>query len=281
MKMCDVLQVSKSGYYKWRHNRDNPDPDQADYEKVIRQKIKKSFHDSDGTYGSPRVHDDLVEDGYVISEKTVGRKMKEMGLRATPKEKYIATTDSNHDLKTYPNIVDQSFTAEEPNQLWMADITYVWTLEGWVYVSSIMDAYSRKIVGWNLDITMKKELTMRALDMALFSRQPTDELIHHSDRGSQYCSNAYIDTLKHQDIQISMSRRGNPYDNACIESFHATLKKELIHRRRFPTRAEAIKAINYYISHRYNERRKHSAIGYCSPNQFERQHQFQSLEQSS
>jgi len=268
--MCKVLGVSKSGYYKWLFNKNKVHPEKEAYKKELHQKISKSFYESGGTYGSPRVHDDLVEWGYVISQKTVARIMNEKGLRATPKERYIATTDSNHNLNIYPNLLNQEFNVEDPDQVWVSDITYIWTLEGWIYLASIMDLFSRKIVGWSMDSHMKAGLTMQALNMAKTSRQPKEGLIHHSDRGSQYCSNDYIDSLNELEIQISMSRTGNPYDNACIESFHATIKKDLIYRRRFKTRAEAIKAINYYINSFYNERRKHSTLGNCSPNKFER-----------
>nr|WP_231514867.1 IS3 family transposase [Oceanobacillus salinisoli] len=231
--------------------------------------MKKSFHESGGTYGSPRVHDDLIEWGYIISQKTVARMMKEMGLRATPKERYINTTDSNHNLRIYPNLLNQDFNVEKPNQVWVTDITYIWTLEGWVYLATVMDLFSRKIVGWSTASHMKKELVLKALNMALLLRQPSKRLIHHSDRGSQYCSTDYIDVLEDRKFEISMSRKGNPYDNACIESFHATIKKDLIYRRRFNTRTEAIKSINHYISSFYNGRRKHSSLGNCSPNNYE------------
>jgi transposase InsO family protein len=270
--MCKVLKVSKSGYYKWLNNQSRPQSEKEAYRIEIQQKISKSFHQSYGTYGSPRVHDDLVEWGYTISQKTVARMMKEMSLKATPKAKFVVTTDSNHDLNIYPNLLNRRFNVEEPNQAWVSDITYIWTLEGWVYLSSVMDLFSRKIVGWSLSSHMKKELSIQAVNMAITTRRPDVGLIHHSDRGSQYCSHDYIDILKGQKMQISMSRKGDPYDNACIESFHATIKKDLIYRRRFTTRAEAIKAINHYISSFYNEKRKHSTLGNCSPNQFERTH---------
>jgi putative transposase len=163
----------------------------------------------------------------------------------------------------------------------VADITYIWTIEGWLYLASVMDLFSRKIVGWNLGSTMRKELIIEALKRAMTSRQPGDDLIHHSDRGSQYCSKDYIDELNEANVQISMSKKGDPYDNACIESFHATIKKELIYRSRFETREEATRVINYYISNRYNERRKHSKLGYLSPNNFERNYQRSILESIS
>ncbi|MEK5382587.1 IS3 family transposase [Niallia sp. FSL W8-0635] len=269
-KMCEVLKVSSSGYYKWLNKQDQPPSEKEAYRLEIKQKISKSFHESYGTYGSPRVHADLMEWGYTISQKTVARLMKELGLTATPKEKYIVTTDSKHDLPISPNLLNRQFNVEKPNKVWVTDITYIWTLEGWVYLSSVMDLFSRKIVGWSLAPHMKKELTIQALNRAIISRQPGKGVIHHSDRGSQYCSNEYINILKEEEMKISMSRKGNPYDNACIESFHASIKKEFIYRRRFKTKEEAIKAINHYISSFYNERRKHSTLGKQSPNQFER-----------
>jgi len=271
--MCHVLGVSTSGYYKWHLNQSCPPSEKEAYRLEIQQKISKSFHESFGTYGSPRVHSDLVDWGYIISQKTVARMMKEMGLKATLVDQFVVTTDSNHDLLIYPNLVNRQFNVEEPNRVWASDITYIWTLEGWVYLASIMDLFSRKIVGWSMASHMKKELSIHALNMAIVSRQPAEGLIHHSDRGSQYCSNNYIDILKEKNIQISMSKKGDPYDNACIESFHATIKKDLIYRRRFKTREEAMKAINYYISSFYNEKRKHSTLGNNSPNQFERKQQ--------
>lgn len=279
--MCEVFQVSPSGFYKWLINQQKPHAEKDAYKKEINQKISKSFHESMGTYGSPRVHDDLVEWGYTISEKTVARRMKELGLTATPKEKFVVTTDSNHPFYIYPNLVNRNFHAGKPNEIWVADITYIWTLEGWLYLSSIMDLFSRKIIGWSLGNTIKKELSIQALRMAILSRQPPKGVIHHSDRGSQYCSNDYIDILNDKNMQISMSKKGDPYDNACIESFHATIKKELIYRRRFKTRTEAIKAIHSYISRFYNEERKHSTLGNCSPNHFEKKHYQTELENIS
>jgi transposase InsO family protein len=279
--MCQVLRVSTSGYYKWIKQQSSPPSEKEKYRAEIQQKISKSFHESFGTYGSPRVHADLIDWGYTISLKTVARIMHEMGLKATQKEKFVVTTDSDHDLNVYPNILNRQFKVKEPNRVWVTDITYIWTLEGWVYLASVMDLFSRKIVGWSLADHMRKELVIQAMNMAIIQRQPGKELIHHSDRGSQYCSHDYIDILKEKEMNISMSKKGDPYDNACIESFHATIKKDLIYRRRFKTRGEAIKAVNYYISSFYNERRKHSTLGNSSPNQFERNHQVNESENIS
>ncbi len=272
--MCVVLNAFKSSYYNWLKNYERNPTEKEERREEIKQKIKKSFHESFGTYGSPRVHDDLVEWGYVVSQKTVARFMKEMGLRATPEETYVVTTDSDHDLPIYPNILGQNFGAENPNEVWVTDITYIRTLEGWLYLATVMDLFSRKVVGWSAGRNITKELVLKALRMAITTRQPEEGLIHHSDRGSQYCSNNYIHKLNENNMKISMSRTGNPYDNACIESFHATIKKDLVYRRRFKTREEAEKAVNYYISNFYNERRKHSTLGYLSPNKYEREYDF-------
>lgn len=272
VKMCSVLRVSKSGFYKWLHRLNRPETEREAYRKELAQKIQKSYHESDGTYGSPRIHQDLLDWGYRVSKRTVAKMMQEMDLKATPEEKFVITTDSNHNLPVYPNLLERNFTTAAPNRVWVTDITYIRTLEGWVYLASVMDLFSRKIVGYSLDKHMKKELTISALQMAFSTRMPSEELIHHSDRGSQYCATDYVDLLNEKKCQISMSRKGDPYDNACIESFHATIKKELIYRRRFKTRAEAMKAINYYITNRYNNRRKHSKLDYCSPKQFEEKH---------
>jgi putative transposase len=269
-KMCKVLNVSRSGYYCWKLRIKNPDLEKQIYKEEVCGKITKSFYESTGTYGSPRVYKDLLDWDYKISLKTVSRYMNQLGLKATPTEKYVVTTDSNHTLHIYPNLVNRQFNITEPNRVWVADITYIWTMEGWLYLASIMDLYSRKIIGWSLDSHMRKELPLQALENALNSREVSDKLIHHSDRGSQYCSNDYVDKLRDSEIQISMSRKGDPYDNACIESFHATLKKELVYRTKYKTRAEARKAIANYIISFYNERRRHSTIGYLSPNVYER-----------
>lgn len=269
--MCKVLGAARSGYYNWLKNREREPTERERKRKILKQKISHFFHESFGTYGSPRIYDDLIEAGYVVSQTTVARLMREMGLKADLPEKYVVTTDSDHDYRIYPNLLKRNFEAEAPNRVWVTDITYIRTFEGWVYVASVLDLFSRKIVGLAQSAHMRRELVINALKMALTTRQPSAGLIHHSDRGAQYCSDDYIELL--DNMKISMSRKGDPYDNACIESFHATLKKDLIYRRRFETREEAIKAINHYIHHFYNERRKHSTLGNRSPNDYERLYQ--------
>lgn len=270
VKMCSVLQVSTSGFYKWKAKLRSGKTEREKQKADLKKKISQSFHASLATYGSPRVHQDLIAWGYMVSQKTVARYMQEMKVSAKPKVKYVVTTDSTHALHVYPNLLKRVFQAAYPNAIWVADITYVRTLEGWLYVASIMDLFSRKIVGLNMSTSMEKDLVLHALERAIVTRRPPEGLIHHSDRGSQYCSNEYIEALTQAKATISMSRKGDPYDNACIESFHATIKRELIYRFRFQTRNEAMKAIHHYIYSRYNETRRHSTLNYQSPNQFEK-----------
>jgi len=268
--MCKVLGVSRSGYYNWlKRQQEGPTKTQK-RRKELKKKITQLFHENLGTYGAPRLHKALLADDYKVSEKTVGRYMRQLGLRAIPEKPYTATTDSDHNDPIFDDLLQQDFEVEKPNQVWVSDITYVWTTEGWVYLAIVLDLYARKVVGWHAADNMRKDLPLNALKMAVALRQPGKDLIHHSDRGSQYASNDYTDELLAIDALGSMSRKGNPYDNACAETFFATLKKEYIYRRTFSTRDEVIKGINWYISSFYNERRRHSHNDYLSPNQYER-----------
>ena len=268
--MCRVLKVSTSGYYNWIANKTKEPTEMAVRREKIKQKIYQFFHESFGTYGAIRIQRDLLAAGYKVSERTVGRYMHQMGLRAVPNNPYTVTTDSDHEDPIYENLLQQSFEVNEPNKVWVTDITYIWTTEGWLYLVVVLDLYARKIVGWQAADHMRKELVLNALKMAIESRKPSEGLIVHSDRGSQYASLAYREELDKIDALGSMSRKGNPFDNACAESFFATLKKELIYRRGFMKRDQATSVINWYISAFYNERRRHSSNGFLSPNQFER-----------
>lgn len=205
-----------------------------------------------------------------MSEKTVARLMKELGLKSRTVKKYKATTNSRHNLPVHENVLNQQFAAQRVNQVWMANITYVPTDEGWLYVASIMDLYTRKIVGWHADERMTKALVLKALDRAYRRQRPVGPVLHHSDRGSQYASHDYQERLRKYGMQTSMSRKGNCYDNACIESFHSLLKKELGYLEKFRTRQDAKNRIFEYIECCYNGKRIHSSIGYYTPNQYER-----------
>lgn len=211
----------------------------------------------------------LRDEGVRVGQKTVARIMRENGLKSRTVRKYKATTNSKHNQPVDDNVLNQTFTAERPNQVWMSDITYVWTAEGWLYVASIMDLYTRKIVGWKADSRMTKELVISALDDAYKREKPADGVLHHSDRGSQYASNEYQARLKKYKIKGSMSRKGNCYDNACIEAFHSVIKRELIHLETYKTRKRAHRDIWEYIEIWYNHLRIHSSIGYRTPVQFQ------------
>ncbi|MDW0118832.1 IS3 family transposase [Sporosarcina thermotolerans] len=271
-KMCKVLEVSRSGFYDWKQ-RPLTDEWQKRQEArdALKQDISVLYHQNYGVYGSPRIHKDLLEIGHQVSESHVAALMREMGLSAEFHKMFVTTTDSDHDKFIYPNLLNRQFDVKEINKVWVTDITYIRTSDGWLYLASVMDLYSRRIVGYTIGVSMEVELVLTALKKALILRQPPDGFLHHSDRGSQYCSNEYIQLLEERNVQISMSRKGDPYDNACIESFHATIKKELIYRWGQITRKQAIKEIRKYIDGFYNPTRRHSRLDYLSPIQFEEQ----------
>lgn len=265
--MCQVMKVSRSGYYKWLGR---PESEREQRRKKLETRIRQLFLESRRLYGSPKIAALLRKEGIQISQKTVCRIMKENGLISRTVKKYKATTNSRHDLPVQENILNQEFRAEAPNQVWVADITYVPTQEGWLYVASLMDLYSRKIVGWHADSRMTKKLVLTALERAYQSQKPKGTILHHSDRGSQYASQMYQEKLEQYGMVSSMSRKGNCYDNACIESFHSLLKRELVYLTRFKTRKQANQSIFEYIEFFYNRKRIHSTIGYVAPIEYER-----------
>jgi transposase InsO family protein len=271
--MCGVLQVSTSGFYQWCRNINIVSKEE---EQLVKQ-IKKVHEQSHQTYGSPRIYVELKAKGYRCSENKVARLMKAHAIKAKGKKRYIITTDSKHNLPLADNILNQEFTAEAPNNKWTTDITYIWTKQGWLYLAVVLDLFSRRIVGWSMQPTLAKELVIAALQMALHMRQPADGLLHHSDRGSQYASNEYQQLLLKDGCQPSMSRKGNCYDNAAMESFFATLKKELVYHQSYQTHKEAKRDIFYYIEVWYNRKRRHSSLGYLSPEEYEQNWQQLSL----
>ncbi len=222
---------------------------------------------------NPRIWKELTEQGVTCSRKRVARLMRKHAINAQPVKRFVVTTDSRHDLPVAENLLGQDFEAKEADTRWSGDITYIWMGEGWLYLSVVLDLFSRKVVGWSMQPTLERGLVVSALEMALAQRRPKGELICHSDRGSQYASADYQALLKQSGITCSMSRRGNCYDNAPVESFFASLKRELVHRYRFTTREEARAAIFRWIEVWYNRKRRHSALGYISPEAFERQRQ--------
>ena len=222
-------------------------------------------------YGAPRIADELKDRGIHCSENRVARRMQKLGIKAVQAKKFKRTTDSDHDKPVAPDLINQDFTAMAANQKWVSDITYLWTDEGWLYLTVVMDLYSRAIVGWSMDKRMTQQLISDALTMALFRRGFPKGVIIHSDRGSQYCSKAYQRLIKVMRLRCSMGRRANCYDNAAMESFFHSLKVELIHRERYVTRQAAKGATFEYIEVYYNRKRKHSAIGHKIPMLFEQQ----------
>jgi transposase InsO family protein len=265
--MCWLLQVSRSGYYAWRKRQPSA-REMADAQ--LLEAIKKIFAASGQTYGSPRIHMELRAEGIRCSRKRVERLMRENGLKVEQKRKSrVVTTDSDHDFPVAHNVLDRDFTAENPNEKWVTDISYIHTDTGWLYLAVVMDLFSRAIVGWAMRPDLSRALVLSALRMAIANRQPPAGLLHHSDRGSQYCAHAYRQLQAEHKMVSSMSRKGNCHDNAAMESFFATLKKELVDRRHYRNQAEARSDIFAYIEGFYNRRRRHSTLGYVSPSAFE------------
>ncbi|MCM3704045.1 IS3 family transposase [Paenibacillus macerans] len=268
-KMCSVMQVSRSGYYKWIHRKPS---EQEKRRKKLMKRIQHHFNGFKQRYGSPKIAHKLREEGWVVATKTVAKLMKAMGLRSRVVKKYKATTNSKHNQPVYDNVLNRQFHVDAPNRVWVTDITYVATKQGWVYLASVMDLFSRRIVGWSMGSRMTKELVLDALDMAYKRRKPKPGLVHHSDRGSQYASTEYRERLDRYKMIGSMSRKGNCYDNACIESFHSVIKKELVYLTTFQTRKQAYEAIHSYIELEYNRIRIHSSIGYLTPHLCEKRY---------
>ena len=265
--MCRVLAVVRSGYYQWRKQ---PLSTRKMADLVLLMHIKDIFEQSRETYGSYRIQAELADEGLRCGRKRVARLMREYNLEPKTVRPFRAvTTDSNHQLPVAPNRLNQEFTADRPDQSWLTDITYVPTAEGWLYLAVVLDLYSRRIVGWAMSDSLHRQLVIDALQMAIMARQPPPGLLHHSDRGSQYASDDYQALLTQASMVSSMSRKGNCYDNAPVESFFGTLKTELVFHQQYATRAEARLDIFEYIELFYNRFRRHSALGYKSPVKYE------------
>ena len=265
--MCRALNVSPAGYYAWRNRPESP---RALANRGLLAEIRLIHRASRQTYGSPSIWDELYNKrGQRVGENRVARLMRIEDIRAKTVKKWKATTDSSHRLPVASNTLNRQFRIERPNRVWAGDITYVWTHEGWLYLAVVLDLFSRKVIGWATGTRLTVDLAGNALTMALWRRKPQPGLLHHSDRGSQYAATAYQQQLADHGIGCSMSRKGNCWDNACVESFFGTLKKELIHHRRYVTREEATQEIFEYIEVFYNRMRRHSTLGYYSPAEFE------------
>jgi transposase InsO family protein len=265
--MCRVLKVSRSGYYTWRVR---PESRRAKTDREVTQAIERLHADSKGVYGSPKITADLRDEGYRHGRHKVARLMRIAGLKGCPKRRFRVTTQRDPSHPVAENLLDQEFTAEAPNQRWAADITYIATNQGWLYLAVVMDLYSRRIVGWSMSRWINRHLVIDALNMAIGARRPEGELLHHSDRGSQYTSEDFRDELLKHGIDCSMSARGNCYDNAVVESFFGLMKREWVNRVRYRTREEARADVFEYIECFYNRKRRHGYLGNISPAEFEK-----------
>jgi len=266
--MCRVLKVSKSGYYAWRTR---PESARAKTDRELTRVIRRLHGESNGVYGSPKIRADLKDEGYHYGRHKVARLMRIAGLRGCPKRRFKVTTKRDPSHPVANNLLAQDFATDAPNQRWVADITYLATNQGWLYLAVVMDLYSRRIVGWSMNRWINRHLVIDALRMALDARQPAGALIHHSDRGAQYTSDDFRDELDKHGIQCSMSGRGNCYDNAVVESFFGLLKRERVNRVRYRTRDEAKADVFDYIEVFYNRKRRHGYLGNISPAAFEKQ----------
>jgi len=264
--MADVLEVSASGYYAWKGR---PASDRRQRRDRLLVEVTAVHERVKGRYGSPRVHAELKAAGHGCCVNTVAALMRQAGLRARTARKFKHTTDSNHDRPVAENVLDRRFAAARPNESWVADITFIPTREGWLYLAAVEDLYSRRVVGWSMDGTMTSRLVVDALEMAVKGRLPAEGLVAHSDRGSQYASEHYQRLLARHGIECSMSGVGQCWDNAPMESFFASLKKELVHDEDYATREEAKASVFEYIEVFYNRQRRHSALGYESPERYE------------
>jgi putative transposase len=264
--MCRALSVSPAGYYAWAGR---PESNRSVQNRTLLAEIRAIQRESRETYGSPSIWDALIKRGHQVGEHRIARLMRGDGIQAKTVKKWRATTDSGHPWPVAPNALNRQFQVDRPNRVWAGDLTYVWTREGWLYLAVVLDLYSRIVIGWAMGSRLTVELAERALTMALAQRKPTAGLLHHSDRGSQYAAYRYQRLLDDHDITPSMSRTGNCWDNACVESFFGTLKRELVYHRRYATREEARQDIFEYIEVFYNRTRRHSTLGYDSPAEFE------------
>ena len=269
-RMCDIIDISPSAYYDWLKR---PESARSIEERRLGEKVKKIHKKSRGTYGARRVRQELLAEGESVSRQRAGRLMKQQGLESKSKRKFKATTHSKHGRPVAPNLLDREFLVDQPDTVYVGDITYIPTDEGWLYLAALIDLYSRAVVGWAMSERMTAHLANDALMMATWKRKPAKGLMLHSDRGSQYASDLYQKTIKDHGFVCSMSRKGNCWDNAPSESFLHTLKTELTHHRRYLTRVDAKQDIFEYIEVFYNRQRLHSTIDYQTPLGYEKENQ--------
>jgi len=264
--LCSVLEVSRSGYYAWCGR---PESSRRRRDRQLGLEVEAIYCGSFQAYGSPRIHRELAARGVQVGKKRIERLLRERGLSAHRPRRFRRTTDSNHAQPIAPNLVARNFRTSTPDQVWVGDITYLRTAEGWLYLAILMDLFSRRIIGWSISPSLEQSLALAPLDQAIAARRPASGLIVHHDRGVQYAGEAYQKRLQRHGLRASMSRKGDCWDNAAAESFFATLKKELVHKVRWTTMAQARSQVADYIENFYNRRRRHSTLGYLSPVEFE------------
>jgi putative transposase len=264
--LCEVLGVTRSGFYAWRKRPVSP---RREADAQLLEQVRSVHQRSRRTYGSPRIHRELRACGKRVGKKRIERLMRQDGLRGAQKRRFRKTTDSNHSQPVAPNLLARRFTAEQPNTHWVTDVTYLWTLEGWLYLAVMLDLFSRRVVSWAVSESNDTELAKAALERGLAQRKPEPGLVHHSDRGSPYASEGYRELEAEHGVVASMSRSGDCWDNAVSESFFATLRAELVDHEVYATRAAAKASVGDYIDNFYNLTRRHSTLGYLSPVEFE------------
>lgn len=264
--LCEVLGVSRSGFHAWQHRPCSP---RLRSDAHLATQVAAVHKRSRGTYGSPRVHAELKAKGVRVGKKRIARLMRENGIQARCKRRFRKTTDSKHTNPIAPNIVAREFVVPAPNQVWVTDVTAIWTLEGWLFLAAILDLYSRRVVGWSASVSNDTVLVLAALQAAVAARRPPAGLVHHSDRGSPYASEDYRTELSRHGLVASMSRKGDCWDNAVAESFFGTLKAELVDHEQYATYEAALRSIGEYIENFYNIERRHSFLDYVNPIEFE------------
>ncbi len=265
-EMAEILGVKVGGYYSWRNRKPSA---YSEWRRDLERRVVQIFYESRETYGSPRITETLLKQGFLVSENTVAYVMKKLDLKAKAGRKFKVTTDSDHPLRPSPNRLKQQFAVKRPDAVWVSDITYVWTRQGWLYLCVVIDLFSRKVVGWQTSDTLKQDLVISALNKAYLRRRPGPGLIFHSDRGKQYASKAFREHLKMYQMKQSMSRKGNCWDNAPAESFFHTIKVEELNWAVYTNRDEAQAAVFRYIEMFYNRLRIHSGISYATPEELE------------
>jgi putative transposase len=267
--LCRLLEVTRQGYYAYAKRPPSP---RVECDARLQVRVREAFDDNRGCYGSPRIFQQFLREGLPVSKRRVERAMRSQGLYARQPRRWRATTCSNPADEVAPNTLARDFTSTRPNERWVTDITYIWTAAGWCYLSAILDLFSRRVVGWALGANLSTQLPLKALEMATRRRRPEVGLLHHSDRGCQYTSYEYRQALAKRGIEVSMSRRGNCWDNAVAESFFATIKTELVHRRSWSSMLEVRQGVSEYIETFYNRNRLHSSLAYRTPTEVEEQY---------